>query len=140
MDAVFVRQDGRIEDRICDTLFLLRQIAAEGHMGVFIKAGDGVEVSQAQKPHEEVGQIPDQRKLGHAAENHHEDDQCPEDEQAHPALGFKEGDLPVAEEISSTELSLPMYYGMTQEEIDAEHAAAEAAAAEAAAEEAPAAE
>ncbi len=33
-------------------------------------------------------------------------------------LGFKEGDFPVAEEISRTELSIPMYYGMTDEEID----------------------
>lgn len=33
-------------------------------------------------------------------------------------LGYKEGDFPVAEEISRTELSLPMYYGMTDEEID----------------------
>ncbi len=32
-------------------------------------------------------------------------------------LGFREGDYPVAEEISRTELSLPMYYGMTGEEI-----------------------
>ena len=32
-------------------------------------------------------------------------------------LGFKEGDFPVAEEISRTELSIPMYYGMTDEEI-----------------------
>ena len=32
-------------------------------------------------------------------------------------LGFKEGDYPIAEEISRTELSLPMYYGMTDEEI-----------------------
>lgn len=32
-------------------------------------------------------------------------------------LGFKEGDFPIAEEISVTELSLPMYYGMTDEEI-----------------------
>ena len=34
-------------------------------------------------------------------------------------LGFKEGDFPIAEEISATELSLPMYYGMTDEEIQA---------------------
>ena len=27
-----------------------------------------------------------------------------------------EGDFPIAEEISATELSLPMYYGMTDEE------------------------
>lgn len=32
-------------------------------------------------------------------------------------LGFKEGDFPIAEEISATELSIPMYYGMTEEEI-----------------------
>ena len=32
-------------------------------------------------------------------------------------LGIKKGELPIAEEISETELSLPMYYGMTQEEI-----------------------
>ena len=32
-------------------------------------------------------------------------------------LGFKEGDFPIAEEISSTELSIPMYYGMTDKEI-----------------------
>ncbi len=32
-------------------------------------------------------------------------------------LGFKEGDFPIAEEISKTELSLPMFYGMTEEEI-----------------------
>ena len=32
-------------------------------------------------------------------------------------LGIKEGELPIAEEISSTELSIPMYYGMTDEEI-----------------------
>lgn len=30
----------------------------------------------------------------------------------------KEGDFPLAEEISRTELSLPMYYGMTAEEVD----------------------
>ena len=32
-------------------------------------------------------------------------------------LGFHQGDFPVAEEISATELSIPMYYGMTEEEI-----------------------
>ena len=32
-------------------------------------------------------------------------------------LGFKEGDFPVAEEISATELIIPMYYGMTDEEV-----------------------
>lgn len=33
-------------------------------------------------------------------------------------LGYKKGELPVAEEISATELSLPMYYGMSEEQID----------------------
>ena len=33
-------------------------------------------------------------------------------------FGFKEGDFPIAEEISATELSLPMYYGMTDKEIE----------------------
>ena len=32
-------------------------------------------------------------------------------------LGYKKGDFPIAEEISATELSLPMFYGMTDEEI-----------------------
>lgn len=32
-------------------------------------------------------------------------------------LGFSEGDYPIAEEISRTELSIPMYYGMTDNEI-----------------------
>ncbi|MCR5202182.1 MAG: DegT/DnrJ/EryC1/StrS family aminotransferase [Lachnospiraceae bacterium] len=32
-------------------------------------------------------------------------------------LGFKKGDFPIAEEISATELSLPMYYGLKDEEV-----------------------
>lgn len=32
-------------------------------------------------------------------------------------LGFRRGDFPISEEISNTELSLPMYYGMTDDEI-----------------------
>lgn len=32
-------------------------------------------------------------------------------------LGFKKGDFSIAEEISETELSIPMYYGMTDEEV-----------------------
>lgn len=32
-------------------------------------------------------------------------------------LGFKEGDFPIAEEISDTELSIPIYYGMTDLEV-----------------------
>ena len=33
-------------------------------------------------------------------------------------LGIPEGALPIAEEISRTQLSIPMYYGMTEAEID----------------------
>lgn len=32
-------------------------------------------------------------------------------------LGFREGDFPIAEEISKTELSIPLYYGMTNAEV-----------------------
>lgn len=32
-------------------------------------------------------------------------------------LGYKEGDFPIAEEISATELSIPMYYGMADEQV-----------------------
>lgn len=32
--------------------------------------------------------------------------------------GFHEGDYPIAEEISRTELSLPLYYGMTDDDLD----------------------
>ncbi len=37
---------------------------------------------------------------------------------AYKSLNIPEGGLPIAEEISRTVLSLPMYYGMTQEEIN----------------------
>ncbi len=37
---------------------------------------------------------------------------------AYSELGIPEGTLPIAEKISATELSIPMYYGMTEEEID----------------------
>lgn len=32
-------------------------------------------------------------------------------------LGIKKGELPIAEEISATQLSLPMYYGMTEKQV-----------------------
>ena len=32
-------------------------------------------------------------------------------------LGIRKGELPIAEEISETELSIPMYYGMTDDEV-----------------------
>ena len=37
---------------------------------------------------------------------------------AYSDLGIKKGELPLAEEISSTELSIPIYYGMPKEEVD----------------------
>ena len=33
-------------------------------------------------------------------------------------LGYKKGDFPIAEEISETELSLPMFYGISDEQIE----------------------
>ena len=38
---------------------------------------------------------------------------------AYKELGIPAGALPLAEEISATELSLPMYYGMTEEQVTA---------------------
>lgn len=38
-------------------------------------------------------------------------------QECYKALGMAQGELPIAEEISSTELSLPMYYGITDEEV-----------------------
>lgn len=38
-------------------------------------------------------------------------------QECYKELGYKENDYPVAKEISETELSLPMYYGMTEQEI-----------------------
>lgn len=38
-------------------------------------------------------------------------------QEAYKNLDIKKGELPIAEEISATELSLPMYYGMSEEEI-----------------------
>ena len=38
-------------------------------------------------------------------------------QKAYEDLGIKEGELPIAEEISRTQLSIPMYYGMTNDEI-----------------------
>lgn len=39
-------------------------------------------------------------------------------QQAYKDLGYKLGDFPIAEEISNTVLSLPMWYGMSEEEIN----------------------
>lgn len=38
-------------------------------------------------------------------------------QECYKSLGYSKGDFPIAEEISLAELSLPMYYGMTEEEI-----------------------
>ena len=38
-------------------------------------------------------------------------------QEAYKELKITKGQLPIAEEISATELSLPLYYGMTDEEI-----------------------
>ncbi len=37
---------------------------------------------------------------------------------AYQDLGYKKGDFPISEEISATELDLPMYYGMSKEQVD----------------------
>lgn len=39
-------------------------------------------------------------------------------QEAYKELSIKEGELPIAEEISKTVLSLPMYYGITDEQVD----------------------
>lgn len=39
-------------------------------------------------------------------------------QEAYADLNIKQGDLPIAEEISDTILSIPMYYGMTDEEVN----------------------
>lgn len=38
-------------------------------------------------------------------------------QQCYANLGIHQGELPIAEEISATELSLPMFYGMTDEQV-----------------------
>lgn len=38
-------------------------------------------------------------------------------QEAYKDLGIGKGELPIAENISSTVLSIPMYYGMTEDEI-----------------------
>lgn len=38
-------------------------------------------------------------------------------QEAYKGLNIKKGELPLAEEIAATEISLPMYYGMTDDEI-----------------------
>ena len=38
-------------------------------------------------------------------------------QKAYESLNIPEGSLPIAEEISRTVLSIPMYYNMTDEEI-----------------------
>ena len=40
------------------------------------------------------------------------------EQECYKDLGIKHGELPIAEEISRTVLSIPMYYGMTDEEVN----------------------
>ena len=47
----------------------------------------------------------------------HDDASYPGCENLHDNLPYREGNLPLAEEISRTELSLPMYYGMSDEQV-----------------------
>lgn len=39
-------------------------------------------------------------------------------QEAYHTLGYQKGDFPVAEEISKTEVSIPIYYGMTDSQVD----------------------
>lgn len=39
-------------------------------------------------------------------------------QKAFSELGFQRGDFPIAEEISDTELSIPLYYGMSQKQVE----------------------
>ena len=39
-------------------------------------------------------------------------------QEAYKDLNMSRGTLPIAEDISATELSIPMYYGMTDEEVN----------------------
>lgn len=39
-------------------------------------------------------------------------------QRAYEFLNMKKGDLPIAEEISETEISIPIYYGMSKEKVD----------------------
>ena len=39
-------------------------------------------------------------------------------QEAYKELNIGQGALPIAEQISATQLSLPMYYGMTEEQIN----------------------
>ena len=38
-------------------------------------------------------------------------------QECYKEMGIKKGELPLAEGISETELSIPMYYGMTDDEV-----------------------
>jgi dTDP-4-amino-4,6-dideoxygalactose transaminase len=40
-------------------------------------------------------------------------------QEAYRGLNLPQGSYPVAEQISATELSIPMYYGMTEDEVTA---------------------
>ena len=73
MDAGFVAEDGWVKYRFGDAAALLVKVVSQCDADAFAEAGDRVEVGQAQKAHEEVGQVPDQRELCDAAEEYHGD-------------------------------------------------------------------
>ena len=39
-------------------------------------------------------------------------------QEAYSTEGYKKGDFPVAEKLSETELSIPMYYGIPEQQVD----------------------
>ena len=60
VNAGLVAEDGRIEYGFFDALLLLFQIVIQCDAGIFGQARNGVEVSQAEEAHKEVGEVPDE--------------------------------------------------------------------------------
>ena len=96
MDAGFVAEDGRIEYRLGDAAALLVKVVSQCDADAFAEAGNRVEVGQAQKAHEEVGQVPDQREFCDAAEEYHGDAEEAENVQGRLGFLLEEGDVDFA--------------------------------------------
>lgn len=96
MDAGFVAEDGRVEDWFFDAAAFLVDVVAQRDADAFGQAGDGVEIRQAQEAHEEVSQVPDQRKFSYAAEEDHGDNEEAEQRHEALALALEEGDVDFA--------------------------------------------
>ena len=96
IDAGFIRQHLRIEGRVFDAGSFLRQVVVEGCIGVFGKLGNRIEVREAEEAHEEIRHIPDERELGQAAKEYHEDYEAAEDEQVGLRVSLEEGDVDFA--------------------------------------------